>query len=243
MTAKSNIRLVQQALAAKGFSPGNIDGLWGSRTEAAVRAFQATHGLVADGIVGPKTLAALGVGHAGGGHSLSKDAIDDPALPWLLVARHLLGVRETPGNGSNRQILDWATDLGIPYKSDDIAWCGLFVAHCIGTSLSREPLPANPLGAQNWKQFGGPCAAQPGAILVFWRDKPTSWKGHVGFYVGEDAAGFYVLGGNQGNQVSVARIAKNRLLAGGVRWPATAPLGTGEPRMMAMGDGFGDDEA
>lgn len=242
MTAKSNIRLVQQALAARGFSPGNIDGLWGSRTEAAVRAFQQAHGLVADGIVGPRTREALGLAGAAGGPALSADAIDDIAVPWLLAARHLLDVRERPGPDNNHVILDWADKLGIPYKTDDIPWCGLFVAHCIGTTLSREPLPTNPLGAQNWKHFGGPCTPQPGAILVFWREKPTSWKGHVGFYVGEDDAAYYVLGGNQGDRVSVVRIQKGRLLPGGVRWPATAPLGTAGPRVMSLGDGFSTGE-
>ncbi|MBN0408648.1 peptidoglycan-binding protein, partial [Pseudomonas aeruginosa] len=36
------------------------DGHFGAATEDAVRAFQRSHGLVADGIAGPKTLAALG---------------------------------------------------------------------------------------------------------------------------------------------------------------------------------------
>lgn len=174
MSAKSNVTRVQQALAAKGFDPGVIDGIWGKRTEAAVRAFQTARGLQADGIVGPLTKAALGLDSSAPGEALSADTIDDPAIPWLLEARRLLGVREKPGSDNNFVILDWATDLGIPYKSDDIAWCGLFVAHCIGTTLNSEPLPANPLGAQNWKRFGGPCTPQPGAVLVFWREKPTS---------------------------------------------------------------------
>ncbi len=243
MSAKSNVILVQQKLAAKGFDPGVIDGIWGKRTDAAVRAFQAARGLQADGIVGPLTKAALGLDGSAPAAALSADTIDDPAIPWLLEARRLLGVREKPGSDNNFVILDWATDLGIPYKSDDIAWCGLFVAHCIGTTLNSEPLPANPLGAQNWKRFGGPCTPQPGAVLVFWREKPTSWKGHVGFYVGEDAKGYYVLGGNQGDKVSVVRIAKDRLLPNGIRWPATVPVGTAAPRQMALGKGFSTYEA
>jgi len=43
----------------------------------------------------------------------------------------------------------------------------------------------------------------------------------VGFYAGEDASAFHVLGGNQSDSVSIARVARTRLL--GARWPATAP--------------------
>ena len=53
------IKDIQQQLAARGYTPGPIDGIWGRQTAAAVRQFQAKHGLEADGIVGPLTLAAL----------------------------------------------------------------------------------------------------------------------------------------------------------------------------------------
>jgi hypothetical protein len=52
---------IQKALAARGFTPGPIDGIYGPTTAAAVRAFQLTKGLVADAEVGPKTAAALGI--------------------------------------------------------------------------------------------------------------------------------------------------------------------------------------
>jgi N-acetylmuramoyl-L-alanine amidase len=51
---------VQQALLRSGFSPGPVDGVFGPKTLAAVKAFQAARNLVVDGIVGPATSAALG---------------------------------------------------------------------------------------------------------------------------------------------------------------------------------------
>jgi uncharacterized protein (TIGR02594 family) len=219
--ASTEIKSIQNALAQKGFDPGVIDGVWGRRTEAAVRAFQQKAGLQVDGVVGPATRAALlGAGAA------PPRPLSDPALAWFIEAQRLLGVKENKA-GDNDIILDWASDLGIPYKHDDIPWCGLFVAHCVGSTLTREPLPNNPLGARNWMRFGAPTTPKAGAIMVFWRVSRDGFKGHVGFYAGEDDGAFHILGGNQSDKVSVARIARDRLL--GARWPATAPIATGSP--------------
>ncbi|PIQ82541.1 MAG: hypothetical protein COV76_03140 [Candidatus Omnitrophica bacterium CG11_big_fil_rev_8_21_14_0_20_64_10] len=49
------IKQVQTALQKAGFSPGPADGRLGPRTRAAIKDFQMTHGLQADGKVGPKT--------------------------------------------------------------------------------------------------------------------------------------------------------------------------------------------
>jgi hypothetical protein len=75
-------------------------------------------------------------------------------MPWLQEAFHLIGTRERPGAGSNEAILGWAHDLDLTSYDDDIPWCGLFVAHCIGSQLPEESMPNNPLGARNWARFG-----------------------------------------------------------------------------------------
>ena len=216
----ASVRDIQTALSSKGFDPGEIDGIWGRNTIKAVRAFQSANGLTADGIVGPKTMAKL-IGADAPVIGTAGAPADEAPVVWYAEAERLLGLKEGPGSRDNPTIIDWADQLGIDYDHDDIPWCGLFVAHCVGATLPDEPLPGNPLGARNWARFG--VAAEqgaPGAILVFWRESPNSGKGHVGFYHAEDASAYHVLGGNQSDSVSVTRVAKSRLL--GMRRPSTS---------------------
>ena len=73
-----DVLLLQRKLVEKGFSPGALDGDFGPGTEAAVLAFQQSEGLLADGVVGPKTAAALGVAEA--------DLPPAPGMPNITVA-------------------------------------------------------------------------------------------------------------------------------------------------------------
>lgn len=57
------VSTLQQKLNAKGYHL-SVDGAFGPKTDAAVRAFQRSRGLVVDGIVGPKTWGALNGGGA-----------------------------------------------------------------------------------------------------------------------------------------------------------------------------------
>jgi len=223
-----NILEIQTALAGLGYRPGPLDGVWGRQTASAVREFQKDRGLEVDGVVGPQTLGAL----ASATHRTGN--VGDPPVVWYAEAARQYGTKEQPGPASNRTILKWASDRGIPYRSDDIPWCGLFVAHCIGSTLEREPMPGAPLRARAWERFG--IATQPtkGAILVFWRGSLQSGLGHVGFYAGEDKTALCVVGGNQSNQVSLAWIAKDRLLT--ARWPATVAPVVPKPIKLARGD-------
>ena len=52
---------IQTKLKRWGYYNGSIDGIYGSKTVAAVRWFQSKNGLTVDGIAGPKTLAAMGI--------------------------------------------------------------------------------------------------------------------------------------------------------------------------------------
>lgn len=53
------IKLLQQRLQELGFYSGEIDGIFNSATEEAVKAFQEEEGLAADGVVGLATEEAL----------------------------------------------------------------------------------------------------------------------------------------------------------------------------------------
>lgn len=221
--SNNSVKMIQQALIAKGFLPGEVDGIWGRKTNAAVKAFQATAGLDVDGIVGPKTSAALFF-------EPGTPPVSIPHfLPWLAEAENLVDTKEVLGDRDNPVILDWASDLEIHYNGDEVPWCGLFVAHCIGATMPDETLPANPLGARQWERFGTSTEPRLGAVMVFWRESPHSGKGHVGFYTGEneDKSAFRILGGNQDNKVCFTWVGKNRFLK--ARWPHTATvLGGGE---------------
>lgn len=60
-TTTAENRTIQTKLKRWGYYNGAVDGIFGSQTRQAVRYFQSKNGLAVDGIVGPKTAAALGM--------------------------------------------------------------------------------------------------------------------------------------------------------------------------------------
>jgi uncharacterized protein (TIGR02594 family) len=211
----NKISQLQTQLKSHGHDPGIIDGIWGPRTRAAMQAYEVERGLPLTQTPTDQLMVQL-LGEAD--HSA-------PIL-WLQEATRLMGVRERSGAASNPVILDWARDLDISYSGDDVAWCGLFVAHCLRTALPDEPLPSNPLGARNYERFGVSCEPQVGAVATFWRNSRTSGLGHVGFMVGTRSDAHLIRGGNQSDQVRDAWVPKSRFV--GARWPSTGGTPRGE---------------
>ncbi|MDX3977167.1 TIGR02594 family protein [Shinella sp.] len=213
-------------LRVHGAYGGAMDGVPGRELHRALERFQASEHLDLTGYADQPTVNALRKAPSAKASALTiyEKAPELPVEPvWMREARRLIGVREVVGKGSNAVIMGWAKRLGgwvaSFFKDDDIAWCGLFMAHVLGLTLPREPLPANPLGALQYNKFGRQLAVPAlGAIMTFTRDG----GGHVGLYVGEDKTHFHILGGNQGNSVRISRIEKDRL--SDTRWPKT-----GEP--------------
>ncbi len=62
----SEVKQVQTKLRDLGYYKGSIDSVFGSQTKSALLSFQRAKGLTADGIAGPKTLKALGIGGSTG---------------------------------------------------------------------------------------------------------------------------------------------------------------------------------
>ena len=54
-----DVKSLQESLNAIGYDCGKIDGIFGKKTQSVVKAFQAAHGLIVDGIVGKNTREAL----------------------------------------------------------------------------------------------------------------------------------------------------------------------------------------
>jgi len=67
-----DVRQLQAELQQAGFDPGDVDGIFGASTDAAVRQFQQAKGLTVDGAVGPITLAALAQALGAGTSGASK---------------------------------------------------------------------------------------------------------------------------------------------------------------------------
>lgn len=205
-----HLRRLQDELRAAGFDPG-----------------------VTDGQIGPRTRGAMDRAALDGRLTVRPAPVVEGELPWMIEARRVLGRHEVRDNGWLRKWLrsDGKT-LGDPAK---LPWCGDFVETCIRLALPSEPFPGalgeNPYWARNWVFLGDQIQPAYGCVLVFGRQG----GGHVGFAVGEDDSAFHVLGGNQSNAVTIARIAKTRLL--GARWPATFPRPPkiSLPRMGAAG--------
>lgn len=132
---------------------------------------------------------------------------------WLTIARRDLGIEETPGRETTPAIRCWLINLGAWWRDDETPWCGVAVAHWMREAGAS--VPKNYFRARSWLDWGT-ALTQPalGCVVVFDR----RGGGHVGLVVGRNELDYLlVLGGNQGDKVSIATFSPDRVL--GYRWP------------------------
>ena len=165
---------------------------------------------------------------------MSYSFLQEEKSPKILVeAVKMLGTKEVVGKQHNPVIMGWAKELKLDkvYTADEIPWCGLaiaYAAHKAGVQVVDKPL-----WALSWANYGTK-VTEPmlGDILTFKRDG----GGHVGIYVGEDKECYHVLGGNQGNAMSVTRIVKSRLYqARRTAWKVAQPANVRKVMLDAKG--------
>ena len=122
------------------------------------------------------------------------------------------GLTEVDGPKSNEKILEFFREIGYDWVTDDstTAWCSAalnYFAKVRGYERSHK------LDARSWLKVGE-LILEPelGDVVVFWRDRPDSWKGHVGLFIAQSLRYVYCLGGNQGNSISIDAYPRDRVL-------------------------------
>lgn len=129
------------------------------------------------------------------------------------IAAAEIGVKEIKGEKDTARIVDYAQEAGFKNITDDeTPWCSIFVNWCCLKAGLQRTHKAN---ARSWLSVGIPTNQPvPGDIVIFWRDKPRSWKGHVGIFMGysKDLQQVFTLGGNQKNSVSIQGYDASKVL-------------------------------
>ncbi len=142
-----------------------------------------------------------------------RDSAAEPV--WMPLAIAECGVRRFPVGETNPRIVEYNNLTNLAGYDDKISWCSSFINWCLAGAGVRGTRSAL---ARSWLDWGvaldGPVY---GCVTVLMRDDPTSWKGHVGFYLRHDEAFIYLLGGNQLDEVRELAYPVASVL--GYRWP------------------------
>lgn len=127
------------------------------------------------------------------------------------IAMKYLGVKETPGKASNPVVEEMFALAGFKGLKDDVPWCAAFVAAMLKKAgLPNEVEPKMRLWAASYARCGVAVKSPVwGAIGV----KTRNGGGHVGFVVAANADRVWLLGGNQGDKVSVASFPRKDFIA------------------------------
>ena len=150
----------------------------------------------------------------------------------MQFAQQAIGVREIPGKASNPTVEAYFADAGFPGLKDDVPWCAGFVAAMLKRGgMKNEVEPKMRLWAASYARCGSALKAPVwGCIGV----KTRQGGGHVGFVVAANKEFVWLLGGNQGDKVSVARFPRSAFTA--FRLPTGVDVTT-LPKLPTSGTG------
>lgn len=131
----------------------------------------------------------------------------------FITAVNELGQKEIEGPEENPVIVNYARESDFGWENEEkTPWCSIFLNWCAAKAGLQRSGKAN---ARSWLLVGDKVEyPEPGDIVVLWRDSVESWKGHVGILFGfsMDSKRVYILGGNQGNQVSISGYSTEQVL-------------------------------
>lgn len=126
---------------------------------------------------------------------------------YMEIARGYLGTKEIKGKVNNAKVVRMFSLAGHPeIKNDEIPWCAAFVAACLAEGgCVNEVTSSLRLWAAAYSKLGKKLTAPVwGCVGV----KTRQGGGHVGFVVAANKDHVWLLGGNQGDAVSVARFPR-----------------------------------
>ncbi|CAB5220252.1 TIGR02594, TIGR02594 family protein [uncultured Caudovirales phage] len=144
-------------------------------------------------------------------------------LSWMAVAKSYLGTREGPGAANNPVVVELFKLAGHPeVKDDETAWCAAFVGGVLAKAGLSGSRLLNARSYETWGQALPQNVPVYGCVGVKKRAGGQAWQGHVGFVVGASASQIILLGGNQGDSVSVAAFPRADFTA--FRYPSKIAL-------------------
>lgn len=137
------------------------------------------------------------------------------------VASEYIGLAEVPGAKHNAKIVKMYADTGNSWVTDDeTPWCAAFVGSVLAQCGIQGTGKLNARSYLTWGQKVDLKDAQKGDVVILSRGNSKT-QGHVGFFSGWQTNGsILLLGGNQGDKVSIAPFGVSRVL--GVRRAATS---------------------
>ena len=146
---------------------------------------------------------------------------DFSPYPWMEYALREYGIKGISARGRTVNVVAYLKATGVGRSNDETAWCSAFVNWCMLMAGFPGSGKAN---ARSWLEWGGVSLEFPayGSVVVLWREAKNGPLGHVGFFVGMQGDKLLLLGGNQGNAVSIRPYSKERVL--GIRWLEGFPV-------------------